>query len=487
MSCGCCGDAKESGGRVDYQYAVKVLCGFIPKITPEESELEALPAGQYFTKVNIHNFSRCDCTTFRWKVAIGFPQLHIGPVSDFADATLCADEAFEIDVSDIWKRLGGRIRGHAEGWVVIESPTELDVVAVYATTIAKGEPINTFHTERVHPRCLTVCEDFHLEASTGVAIWEVAGPFPGPAPANAVFTAATLGSIDNNWSPMSSSLWVHPPGANIQPEGDYTYRLRFKLCSGFRNAHVEGAMLADYYANAFLNGVQISVPQSGGPNYSTPIPFVGSNFKSGWNELRIVVHNSEKSTTGLAVRGVINVEAGLCPGEPMPTWSCPSLCYHVYAADFKFNPFIGMFMYSNGHLENPVCGGGQAGTTGSFRRIEELGMWLSGTIPPGTELMYQVFTCNLNGSTIGWSAPMSSGMAGTTGADHPITAVKMWLKNAPVHCHLRFSICGRSNLGFPLGGSSWSPDYYDGAVAGTTAVNALDRRIEAIKADIVWM
>jgi hypothetical protein len=120
MSCGCCGDsASAAGGKFDYQYAVKIVCGLIKA---ESHEARQLPPGEYFTKTNIHNFSRCDCVTFRWKIAISLP-LKVGPISDFTEATLCPDEAFEISSDDVLRRVEHHGLGHVEGWLVIETPS----------------------------------------------------------------------------------------------------------------------------------------------------------------------------------------------------------------------------------------------------------------------------------------------------------------------------------------------------------------------------
>jgi hypothetical protein len=497
MGCNCCSSA-EPGDQVEYQYAAKTVCGIIK---PEPSDIKPsnpLPAGQYFTKINIHNPSRCDCVTFRWKVAVGH-SLEVGPISEFADATLCPDEALEIDCAAMRKRLGGQMPAHIEGWLVIYSPAPLDVVAVYGTAQSVGGAVDTFHTERVQPRCLKPCGDFDLDISTGVAFWEVAGPFAGAAPASAVFTEATLGPIDPNWASPVGALWIHPPGANVQAEGDYTYRLRFKLCSGFRDPRLNLAVLADYYENVFLNGSdsahQVPPAQTGGPNWATPIvhpptPSYTSNFKAGTNELLVIVTNKEKGTTGLAVHGSIEVESGLCPGEPMPLLKCPGVCYRLYTRELYFNQFIGFVIDQNAGAENFVCNGAPVGNSNGFYRAEQLDMALSGQIPPGTILKYQVFTRNLQGATVGWSAATSSGFCGLTGADDPITAVKIWLENSPIHCHVRYKVCTRRRLAQPDPNSQWSQDFYDGAVAGSTSGIGWPARyppIVALTAEIVWL
>lgn len=469
--CNC--SSKPENGRTDYQYAVKIVCGVIK----ENSAQHPLPVGEYKTKVNIHNPSRCECASFRWKVAQGLPGLKIGKVSDFSDATLCADEALEIAESDIRRRLGIDAE-HIEGWVVIETPVELDVVAVYGTAAKQLGSVDAFHTERVKPRCLPVCEDFYLDISTGVSAWEVKGPGTG-----SVFNVATLSQPHPAWSAAQpGSLWVRPGTA--ETVGDYTYKLNFKLCSGFRNPSLNVGLLADNFIRSVsLNGHSLPFvsPLPAGSHFNiSPIQCINNLFfKAGVNEL-IIVMNNAGGPTGLNVNGHIEVVNGLCPGEPYPLLPCPQVCYQVYDAYCTFNPFIGFFTYLNASLSAPVCQGAMAGSTGGFRRIEQIAMFLTGTIPPGTSIEYRVYT-----QSSGWSAWTSSGLCGSTGADHAITGIEARLVNAPVNCHLRYSIWQRRNLVIPTGGTSHSIDYYDGATAGDTPGPFPYNRILAFNAEIV--
>lgn len=484
MTCKCHGTRESSDGRYDLQYAVKIVCGVVRL---SDRPPNPLPPGRYSTATNVHNPSRCDAVTLRWKVAIGLPGLRVGPVSDFADATLGPDEALEIDCSDIVARLersGIPLPPYVKGWVIIETPAELDVVAVYGTAREAEEHVNAFHTERVEPRCLPVCDDFGFDISTGVAAWEVKGPAAG-----ASFTTATLSQpMLNLWSaPLSGSLWVVPGGQ--QDEGDYTYRLRFKLCSGFRKPSLNLRLLADYYANVFLNGHHVPPAQTSGPNFNTPVPFVtGSFFKAGDNELTVVVHNSEKSPTGLDLHGFIEAANGLCPGVPYPLLPCPEICYMLHSRTFYWDPFIGMFIDLNQRNEGPGCQWAEVGETTGWRRAEMFAAWLSGAVTPGTSLEYRVFTRNIHGGLIGWSAWTNSWFAGQTGADHPITALEIRLVNAPVNCHVQYQVATRPRLGYYNPSVSWSQWYSDGQTAGSTSGSGWPQQyppIVAVRVQIV--
>jgi hypothetical protein len=124
-----------------FQYAIKFVCG-----KPAGGELAP---GVYFTAINVHNPTERG-VRFRKKIAIAGRREQPGPVSRFFDAKLGPDEALEIDCPDIRKH--APVRGEfLKGFVVIESESELDVVAVY-TAAGDERQVETLHMERVPPR-----------------------------------------------------------------------------------------------------------------------------------------------------------------------------------------------------------------------------------------------------------------------------------------------------------------------------------------------
>jgi len=123
-----------------FQYAVKFVCG--------RSTGDAVAPGIYFTAINVHN-PTYEAIHFRKKVAVALPGERPGPVSQFFDAKLGPDQAFEIDCQDI-RRHAQTTAVFLKGFVVIESDVELDVVAVY--TVAREVQVESIHTERVAPR-----------------------------------------------------------------------------------------------------------------------------------------------------------------------------------------------------------------------------------------------------------------------------------------------------------------------------------------------
>ena len=104
-----------------YQYAVKCICG--------------RPGRE-----GVH---------FRKKIAVALPSEKAGPVSRFFEARLGPDEALEIDCPDILKH--AETERFLKGFVVIESQSELDVVAVYTAAGSTGQA-QTMVLERVPPR-----------------------------------------------------------------------------------------------------------------------------------------------------------------------------------------------------------------------------------------------------------------------------------------------------------------------------------------------
>jgi hypothetical protein len=145
---------KELGGtsRLGLQYAVKVLCG--PSERREGSTKSGagsdgrVAPGRYFTTVNIHNPSERPVTA-RFKVAVALPGKP-GPISRFVNFRLGSDAAISIDCTQLLDRLGVT-SGFTDGFIVIESEAELDVVAVYTAAGATGK-VETLKTERVPGR-----------------------------------------------------------------------------------------------------------------------------------------------------------------------------------------------------------------------------------------------------------------------------------------------------------------------------------------------
>ncbi|HEX8622898.1 MAG TPA: hypothetical protein VF718_13105, partial [Allosphingosinicella sp.] len=121
-----------------FEYSAKVICGDLA------AQADILAGGRYFTLVNIHNPGLT--ASLRRKVAAtaaGSP----GHISGFERSQLRNDEAMHIDCPLIHKQAD---TDWVEGFLVIQSTLELDVVSVY--TVADKGIARTFHTERVPAR-----------------------------------------------------------------------------------------------------------------------------------------------------------------------------------------------------------------------------------------------------------------------------------------------------------------------------------------------
>ncbi|HEX8167561.1 MAG TPA: hypothetical protein VF601_17475 [Beijerinckiaceae bacterium] len=226
---------------------------------------------------------------------------------------MAPDRSFEIDCPHIAAVLGSAT--FAKGFVVIESDIELDVVAVYTTTPI-GTVAATFHTERVPPRCVPVCEDLVLPLHTGLAGWETLSPTTGP--------VAQVNPLGAGWVPAPfGSAWVSEkstdgsPGA---PMATRTYQLCFDLCFGFTppaSFQIQGVAVGPASVN--LNGNQVlNLPT---PNtVATSNPITGPLIP-GRNCFTVSVTNpgpTNLNPTGFALAGVLRVRGGKCPCRPLP-------------------------------------------------------------------------------------------------------------------------------------------------------------------------
>ncbi len=133
------GCVKDEKPRIIYRYSVKFVCG--------KSEGKILSRGHYYTAINVHNPWR-RTAKIRQKISTALPAETPGHVVSAGVVELCPDQSFEIDCPDIY-RLARMSRGCLlKGFVVLESITPLEVVAVY-TASGADKKVETIHTERV--------------------------------------------------------------------------------------------------------------------------------------------------------------------------------------------------------------------------------------------------------------------------------------------------------------------------------------------------
>jgi hypothetical protein len=302
MSCNC---KKPKGCATEYEYAIKTVSGVWAECAPGTPPNPVAP-GAYFTAINIHNPSKCDMANVRWKV-VEAPPFGSKPIAprDGRGFVLRPDYAIELDNPQI---LAGRT--NLKGFVVLYSPVELDVVAVYSGAQGGTWPLAAFHTERVPAREVSVCEDMDMSISTGIAPWRLISPQAGPA---YLLTPAPGGLTP------AGSQWIgaaFTDGQSAPANGpDKWFELSFNLCYGFRANNTVLQVNADDTANLFLNGAPIGTANLG-PITNIPLPATG--MLPGENKLQVQLRNTGAGGNGFALAGRLYIAGGRCPCDPIP-------------------------------------------------------------------------------------------------------------------------------------------------------------------------
>ena len=128
--------------RYRFQYAAKFLC--TANIPGTSQTTSALLPGAYQTAVNIHNPQR-RTVELRKKLAAAS-----GEISGFINQKLEPDAATRVDCGGI-PDFGLHLIHGFEGFLIIESTHNLDVVAVY-TAGARGAEVASIDVEHVPER-----------------------------------------------------------------------------------------------------------------------------------------------------------------------------------------------------------------------------------------------------------------------------------------------------------------------------------------------
>jgi hypothetical protein len=137
--------ARAQSRRGLFTYAAKFVCG--------KGNEKLVSPGQYFTNINVHNPSPINKTFYIKRFAIAYPEERPGPLLGAAADTLAPDVAMTIDCDNIYKHTKTPQGSFLEGFALIYSFTELDVVSVYT---AGHTEVEAFHTERVPVRRLVL-------------------------------------------------------------------------------------------------------------------------------------------------------------------------------------------------------------------------------------------------------------------------------------------------------------------------------------------
>ena len=139
-------NAQPAPGRVTiFMYAAKFVCG--------KDDKGIVAPGQYFTAINVHNASPINKAIYIKRFALALPEERPGKISGFERGILGPDEAMGIDCQNIDKHTGTNPGDFIEGYALLYSLSELDVVDIMT---AGHSEVETLHTERVPVRRLVI-------------------------------------------------------------------------------------------------------------------------------------------------------------------------------------------------------------------------------------------------------------------------------------------------------------------------------------------
>ncbi len=132
-----------------FMYAAKFVCG-------KADDKGIVAPGHYFTAINVHNASPTRKIAYIKRFAIALPEERPGKISNFFGGILGPDEAMGIDCNNIYKHTGQNPGVFLEGYALLYSLGELDVVDIHT---AGTREVTTLHTERVPVRRFVVGRD----------------------------------------------------------------------------------------------------------------------------------------------------------------------------------------------------------------------------------------------------------------------------------------------------------------------------------------
>jgi len=297
------------------QYATKFICGVAPPVAPSTTNPVAA-RGRYFTAINVHNPARAAAATVYKKFTVGLPAEQVGAVTQYFEMTLGGDETMQVDCGDIARHLNQPPDAFLEGYAVIESVRELDVVAVYTAGTGTGSDVTSIHSERVQPRRMPPCGNLNLSLNTGTgsAVWTVVAAPNGPVPRAPIVLPA------NPYFPLTSSLWLTATSTNPQQQqlnGVWEYETCFCICPGAPRVSLNlTGVRVDDDSQFFLNRISIGSVSLQNPPLPSDITNINNNaathFRPGRNCLRVRVVNTIGGFTGLDLVGTINGAGAAC-------------------------------------------------------------------------------------------------------------------------------------------------------------------------------
>ena len=289
-----------------YTYAAKFVCG-----APTQPQI--VVPGTYLSAINVHNPSRWETATLRKKFALGNPGEEIGKISPYFEKSLRADEAMLVECRNIYGHLNIPPNQFIEGYAVIESDRELDVVTVYTAGTGLPNGVTTMHTERVPARIAKRCQDLNQSIKPAAAPWQVitdpsnSGPVPRPI----VLFGHPWVSTEQSGSATTS---------NSAAGGTYEYQYCFCLCTGPVNLNLT-KLIADNTAEVFVNGVSLGVivNSNSTATFATAAQLTQMNtaaaglLRPGENCIKVKVTNGAGTLTAFFIDGLLSGANASCP------------------------------------------------------------------------------------------------------------------------------------------------------------------------------
>jgi hypothetical protein len=159
--------------------------------------------------------------------------------------------------------------------------------------------------------CRTAFGATALALSTGVADWQLVKDPNGPI--NPPRSADIVVRPEKPWDLIPGAHWISSTSRTPDlPAGDYTFELRFDLCSCFHRPRIWFYLLADDSAKISLNGQPVG-SQAGfkyppfhfEPTGKNPAgqPWVKDDEE---NVLTVIVNNKQKSPMGFILHGAVD-------------------------------------------------------------------------------------------------------------------------------------------------------------------------------------
>jgi len=141
---------RQGSSQYKLQYAAKFLCGRAEEHDHSDDRGgEALAEGDFRTAINVHNPSNRPAS-IRFKFASTLRDGKPGTISRFAEIRLGPDQTISLDCAQVYALLHEK-PGFVDGFAIIETNSELDVIAAYTAAREHGE-VASLQTQRVPVR-----------------------------------------------------------------------------------------------------------------------------------------------------------------------------------------------------------------------------------------------------------------------------------------------------------------------------------------------